>query len=95
MQVPPFPSHPHRKLRLSVHPQGLLLRPVAPHSDGNIGTPRAPGRGVLIRWGAKGRVEAWDGTGLGDNDEDETDVDLGGILGLVRLWDGTRPNVWR
>jgi hypothetical protein len=89
MQVPPFPSHPHRKLRLSVHSQGLLLRPVASQGDGNIATPASPGRGVLIRWGVKGGVEAWDGIGVDEGDEVDINVELGGILGLVRLWDGT------
>ena len=41
--------------------------------------------GVLIKWGAKGKVESWDGEGKPD---DEGGVVLGGILGIVRLWDG-------
>lgn len=87
MQVPPFPSHPHRKLKLSIHPEGLVIRPIASQADGNIGTPTAPGKGVIIRWGVKGRVEPWNGAGLTQEGE-TSEVELGGILGLVRLWDG-------
>ncbi len=37
--------------------------------------------GVKIKWGLKGKIESVQGG------EDGT-VDLGGILGIVRLWDG-------
>ena len=39
-----------------------------------------PCEGVLIKWGVKGALSAWKG-------EVEEAVELGGILGVVRLWD--------
>lgn len=39
-----------------------------------------PSEGVLIKWGVKGALSAWKG-------EAEELVELGGILGIIRLWD--------
>jgi hypothetical protein len=39
-----------------------------------------PSEGVLIKWGVKGGLSPWKG------DAEEL-VEVGGILGIVRLWD--------
>jgi hypothetical protein len=63
-----------------------LLRPQHPtggDDDEDVRTDNSTG--VLIRWGAKGKLEAWDQESTSDEEEG---VVLGGILGIVRLWDG-------
>ena len=39
-----------------------------------------PAEGVLVRWGVKGGITKWTG-------DTEELVELGGVLGIVRLWD--------
>jgi len=48
-----------------------------------------PSEGVLIKWGVKGALSAWKG-------EAEEVIELGGILGIVRLWDSksSSPSRW-
>jgi hypothetical protein len=72
LTVPPLPPRIHRRLALSVLPDGLLLRPTGP---------TAAGEAVLVRWGPKGKVEQ---VAL---DPQEPEVEIGGVLGIVRLWD--------
>ncbi|WVQ86142.1 hypothetical protein IAT38_008310 [Cryptococcus sp. DSM 104549] len=45
--VPPLPPYIHRRLRLSLHDDGVVLAP-------------EDGQGVLVRWGVKGKVEPFD-----------------------------------
>lgn len=84
-----MPPQIHRRLTLSLSPHGLVLRPKS-----SAPLDKQPSRlykgeneispGVLMHWGVKGKVEVYDRGA----EEDDT-VDLGGILGIVRLWDGT------
>ncbi|WWD20805.1 hypothetical protein CI109_105282 [Kwoniella shandongensis] len=48
------------------------------NDEGIVLTPDS-GQGVLVRWGVKGKVEPFDG--------EAGDLIIGGILGVVRLWD--------
>ena len=89
--VPPLPPTIHRKLALYLHDDYLLIVPwrdeaeASPSEDGIDKGEEESVRGVKIGWGVKGKVEAWEGT----LDTDEGDaIELGGVLGLVRLWDG-------
>ncbi|BEJ10777.1 hypothetical protein CspHIS471_0101990 [Cutaneotrichosporon sp. HIS471] len=79
ISVPPFPTTIHRRLILSLTDHGLLLKPV-----GIVPVSEDPA--VLIHWGLKGKVEPYDSapasTGQGDDE-----VEIGGVLGIVRLWD--------
>jgi hypothetical protein len=87
LTVPPFPPQLYRQLLLTVEKDGVLIRPQHPTGGDDEDDVRTDGTtGVLIKWGAKGKVETWDGEGTPD---DEEGVVLGGILGIVRLWDGT------
>jgi hypothetical protein len=87
LTVPPFPPQLYRRLLLTVEKDGVLIRPQHPTGGEDDEDVRTDGStGVLIKWGAKGKVETWDGEGKPD---DEEGVVLGGILGIVRLWDGT------
>lgn len=73
LTVPPLPPRIHRRLLASATDDGILIRP---------GESKDPA--VLVRWGLRGKVESR------DNDEDEAtddEVELGGVLGIVRLWD--------
>jgi hypothetical protein len=86
LTVPPFPPQLYRRLLLTVEKDGLLLRPQHPtggEDDNDVRTDDSTG--VLIRWGAKGKLETWEQQQASDEDEG---VVLGGILGIVRLWDG-------
>jgi hypothetical protein len=86
LTVPPFPPQLYRRLLLTVEKDGVLLRPQHPtggDDDEDVRTDNSTG--VLIRWGAKGKLEAWDQESTSDEEEG---VVLGGILGIVRLWDG-------
>jgi hypothetical protein len=78
ISVPPFPTTIHRRLLLALTDDGLLLKPAstAPVSDDPA---------VLIKWGLKGKVEPCDAAPASSGDE----VEIGGVLGIVRLWDGT------
>lgn len=67
LQVPPFPPQIHRRLRLAVKEDGLLLSPDS-------------GDSVLVRWGVRGKLET--------TTDDADGVAVGGVLGIVRLWDG-------
>ena len=43
--------------------------------------------GVLVRWGVRGKVESLaDSLTVGDDDDQV--LTIGGVLGIVRLWDG-------
>lgn len=87
LTVPPFPPQLYRQLLLTVEKDGVLIRPQHPTGGDDEDDVRTDGTtGVLIKWGAKGKVETWDGEGKPD---DEQGVVLGGLLGIVRLWDGT------
>ncbi|ORX40908.1 SacI homology domain-domain-containing protein [Kockovaella imperatae] len=84
--VPPMPPTIHRKLSLVVRDDCLLIVPRKDvHGDaGSIGDSDNDERGVKISWGLKGKVESWEGRVQIHDDEA---IELGGILGLVRLWD--------
>lgn len=72
--VPPTPPIIHRRVSLGQTPHGLVLFPhTSEPSDG-------PVKGVQVGWGVKGDVVAWTG-------QAEPCVELGGVLGIVRLWD--------
>lgn len=88
LTVPPFPPQLYRRLLLTVETGGVLLRPqhvTSGEADEDARTDNS--QGVLINWGVKGSVQTWQGDERGD-DEDDEKVVLGGILGIVRLWDG-------
>ena len=85
LTVPPFPPQLYRRLLLTVEKDGVLIRPQHPTGEEEDDVRTDDSTGVLIKWGAKGKVESWDGEGKPD---DEEGVVLGGILGIVRLWDG-------
>ncbi|ORY31290.1 SacI homology domain-domain-containing protein [Naematelia encephala] len=76
--VPPLPPRIHRRLELALHAEGLILRPKS--AEGDQEGEGSGTVGVLVRWGVKGKVQDWDGPA-------QEAVDLGGILGIVRLWD--------
>ncbi|KAL1412508.1 hypothetical protein Q8F55_000254 [Vanrija albida] len=75
LTVPPLPPRIHRRLDLSAVADGLLLRPA-----GNGPSSEA----VLVRWGLRGSVEP---VSPSVYDNDSAGVELGGVLGIVRLWD--------
>lgn len=85
LTVPPFPPQLYRRLLLTVEKDGVLIRPQHPTGEEEDDVRTDDSTGVVIRWGAKGKVESWDGERKPD---DEEGVVLGGILGIVRLWDG-------
>ncbi|KAL7420820.1 hypothetical protein Q5752_004773 [Cryptotrichosporon argae] len=81
LTVPPFPPRIHRRLVLSSTPGGVVLR----SKGASVGV--SPKRGsestaLIVKWGVKGKVEVYTGAAKGDDG-----VELGGILGIVRLWD--------
>jgi hypothetical protein len=91
LTVPPLPPRIHRRLNLSLTPDGVVLRPI-----GVV----APADEVLVRWGARGRVELFRQqsapSGLPQASQapvqatqptQRDEVELGGVLGIVRLWD--------
>ncbi|KAK4688765.1 phosphatidylinositol 4-phosphatase, partial [Tremellales sp. Uapishka_1] len=77
--VPPLPPRIHRQLLVTVQPDGILLRPKAADQGQSA---KSAEKGVLVRWGVRGKVQAWEGEVSGD-----VGVELGGVLGIVRLWD--------
>ena len=82
--VPPTPPQIHRRLKLTITKDGVLLRPKA--NDEREPSDLHPLVGVLLHWGVRGKVETWReeySSIVIDNE-----VELGGILGVVRLWDG-------
>ena len=81
--MPPLPPRIHRKLVVHLHPDGLLIVPLTDIQDGQE-PEESEVEGFKIGWGVKGRIEGWQGR----IETDEDAVELGGILGLVRLWDG-------
>jgi len=82
--VPPMPPKIHRRLVMEVREHGVLLRPKPSDDESTAWDARS--EGVLISWGVRGKVEVLQGGSLGDGDEGG--VELGGVLGIVRLWDG-------
>ncbi|GMK56774.1 hypothetical protein CspeluHIS016_0306140 [Cutaneotrichosporon spelunceum] len=79
LSVPPFPTPIHRRLILATTDDGLLLKPVS--------TPPAPeSPAVLVRWGVKAKVEPCDSAPASTRDGQD-EVEIGGVLGIVRLWD--------
>jgi hypothetical protein len=87
LTVPPFPPQLYRRLLLTVEKDGVLIRPQHPAGgdDKEDEVRTDDSTGILIKWGAKGKIETWDGETTQDDDEG---VVLGGVLGIVRLWDG-------
>jgi hypothetical protein len=53
------------------------------HDNGLIMSPET-GDSVLLQWGIKGRLVDI----AGDAEGNGVGVDIGGILGVVKLWDG-------
>lgn len=82
LTVPPLPPRIHRRLELSATADGLLVRAAGngPSSDA-----------VLVRWGPRGAVEPVNAAVYAD--DEGTSVELGGVLGIVRLWDGMSPRL--
>lgn len=83
ISVPPFPTPIHRHLVLALTDDGLRLKPLG------IG-PVSEGPAVLIHWGVKGKVEPCD-SAPASSGEGDAEVEIGGVLGIVRLWDCTLP----
>lgn len=87
-RTPPPSTSPTRNLppRLTVPPLPPRIHrklAVAATDDGLVIRPLVgSGEAVLVRWGLRGKVEAVDRSDL------EGEVELGGIIGIVRLWDG-------
>lgn len=80
--VPPMPPQIHKRLLVRVDKEGLMLR-----SKEN-GSRSAQAR-VLIHWGTRGKVVNRQGAlWRGDVEDGEEELELGGIIGIVRLWDG-------
>lgn len=81
ISVPPLPIPIHRRLVLTLTDDGLLLKPtgIAPVTEDLA---------VLIHWGLKGKVEPCY-SAPASSGEGEGEVQIGGVLGIVRLWDGT------
>ena len=88
LTVPPFPPQLYRRLLLTIERDGLLLRPqhLNPGQEEDEARTDNAG-GVMIKWGVKGAVQPWSEGKPHDEEEDEGVV-IGGILGIVRLWDG-------
>jgi hypothetical protein len=82
LQVPPLPPSIHRSLLLSTSPEGLVIVP----------SRRSRSKGVIIEWGAKGKVRKLDEGAATRSDHDaveqEDGIDIKGIAGIVRLWNG-------
>ncbi len=78
-----MPPRIHRTLLMVICKDGVGLRPTL--SAGGS-APEEPAAAVMIRWGVRGKVETWQGASFSEAGEEE--VELGGILGIVRLWNG-------
>lgn len=100
--IPPTPPTIHRKLLLTKHHDGLVISPLRreiSHSDevadrdekeDNGEAAKAKGEfveGVMIGWGVRGEVKGWEGEVVSEG------VEIGGVLGVVRLWD-SEPSVF-
>lgn len=83
ISVPPLPIPIHKRLVLSLADDGLLLQPTGI-------APVVEDPAILIHWGLKGKVEACYSLPASAV-EGEGEVDIGGVLGIVRLWDGMYP----
>lgn len=79
-RVPPLPPSIHRRLELRSTDDGLLIQPA-----GHTNTEEA----ILITWGPKGTVQRYQpakDTGYNNTDADAETLEIGGILGITRLW---------
>ena len=91
--VPPSPPVVHRRLALHLHDDYLLITPVTEAQSSKTAEESLEDgeawqvKGFTIGWGVKGKVEAWEGS----IETDDEPLELGGILGLARLWDGMSP----
>lgn len=94
LTVPPMPPVIHRRLRLSLTDDGISIIPAPAQEDDQEGKAVAGEQaGLLVRWGVRGKVEIDEGRARrsgrkSDENEDDDGVVIGGILGVVRLWDG-------
>jgi len=79
LTVPPLPPRIHRRLNATVTTDGVVLRPLGP---------TAAEEGVLVRWGPRGKVETLDAEDKDAATDAAAGVEIGGVLGIVRLWDG-------
>jgi hypothetical protein len=79
-RVPPLPPRIHRRLELQSTDEGLLVK-----AAGRGNTDEA----ILITWGPKGTVQRYqptkDSGDISGNADVET-LEIGGILGITRLW---------
>jgi hypothetical protein len=84
----------HRRLRLLTTDEGISITPAPAQEDDHEGKEVAGEQaGLLVRWGVRGKVDINEGRAgrsgqTSDDDEDDDGVMIGGILGIVRLWDG-------
>lgn len=77
LQVPPLPPSIYRSLLVSTAPDGLIIVP----------TQGSRSKGVRIGWGAKGKVvKLEDDAGIATSEEEA--VEVKGLAGIVRLWNG-------
>lgn len=72
LTVPPLPPRIHRRIFASASDDGVILSPSDDSKD----------HAVLIHWGLRGKVERCKAL------ESDEQLELGGVLGIVRLWDG-------
>ena len=88
LTVPPFPPQLYRRLLLTIERDGLLLRPQHLATGQEEDEARTDNSGgVMIKWGVRGAVQPFTEARSREEEEDEGVV-LGGILGIVRLWNG-------
>lgn len=73
-RVPPLPPRIHRRLVLQPIEEGLVVRPARDDA----------GESILITWGTKGTIRRH----IPDQDvgSDAESLQIGGILGITRLW---------
>lgn len=78
-RVPPLPPRIHRPLELQSTDEGLLVKP---SGSGNRE------EAILVAWGPKGTIQRYqpkESQGNNANADAET-LEIGGILGITRLW---------
>ena len=83
-RVPPLPPRIHRRLIIKPTDDGLVIRPSSSARD-------AADEGIIIGWGPKGTVQrrsmaAEEGDGNTAVTEKTVELQIGGILGVSRLW---------
>jgi len=79
LQVPAVPQRVHRHLFLRATKAGLVIGPASHPTSGSL----------LVRWGREGAVVKLDDSAGGHvADDGVEELEVRGLLGLVRLWSG-------